>query len=222
MNRAFTLIELMVVISLMVILAMLALPAMNVARKASDNAICVTNLRKVGLGIQGYCLDNDGTLPGPIYQGLIYSFDYPNATLTSFLCSALNGVTPAKGQSVQIPSALCPAYKRRVSSSQWNFAYYAVYRVWTRNNTVLYNGTDLVTPWGHSGTGVNNKPLTWAALVAAVDPAAQWAVRDADCVSYGTYAGLPSTPVHGGYWNQLYFDWHVEALRIADRRSPND
>jgi len=59
MRRAFTLIELLVVIAIIAILAALLLPALERARKSAQMALCISNLRQVGVSVQMY--GNDWT-----------------------------------------------------------------------------------------------------------------------------------------------------------------
>lgn len=63
---AFTLIELLVVISILALLASLLLPALSSARERGRRAICLSNLRQVGIAIQCYASDSEGKMPyGP-------------------------------------------------------------------------------------------------------------------------------------------------------------
>lgn len=59
-GRAFTLVELLVVISILGLLAGLAIPAIGSARRNADTAACQANLRQVFLATQSAATDNGG------------------------------------------------------------------------------------------------------------------------------------------------------------------
>src|SRR5437773_6472705 len=74
-RRAFTLVELLVVIGIIAILIGILLPALNKARAAANRAVCLSNIRQLGVGILMYCNDNHGWFPtcavwevSPAYQ----------------------------------------------------------------------------------------------------------------------------------------------------------
>ena len=63
--RAFTIVELLVVISILGILLALLLPALSRARAASRSAVCAARMHQVGLGWMIYATDNRGVVvPG--------------------------------------------------------------------------------------------------------------------------------------------------------------
>ena len=62
-GRAFTLVELLVVISIIALLVSILLPALSKARESARTVICATNLRNVGMAIIYYADDNNNFLP---------------------------------------------------------------------------------------------------------------------------------------------------------------
>ena len=60
--KAFTLIELLVVVSIIALLVSILLPALNAAREAGRAAVCVSNLRQLGVLVRFYAADHDDRL----------------------------------------------------------------------------------------------------------------------------------------------------------------
>ncbi len=63
MTRAFTLVELLVVISIIALLVALTLPALGSARETARRVKCLANLRGFGQGLEAYLGDSKDVLP---------------------------------------------------------------------------------------------------------------------------------------------------------------
>ncbi len=61
--RAFTLVELLVVVAIIALLISILLPALQKAREAARSAVCQNNLRSAGLGLAYYAEDFNAAMP---------------------------------------------------------------------------------------------------------------------------------------------------------------
>jgi len=87
LRRAFTLLELLVVIAVITILAALLLPAVSRAKESGRAAACISNLHQIGIALQLYVQDNNNRLPFMRDKSLTTTNDLPSpdVVLTNYL-----------------------------------------------------------------------------------------------------------------------------------------
>ena len=106
----FTLVELLVVIAVIAILAGLLLPVLARARLKAQATSCLSNLKQVGMAIQMYADDHDGTLPGPCFNGARASYDQSSSTELIYYIATYLGNPAPSGNTVIANVFVCPGY----------------------------------------------------------------------------------------------------------------
>ena len=124
-NRAFTLVELLVVISIIALMLAILMPSLAKARRLAKNVICQSNLRQIGLGVTAYVNEYKGAIP---YSGK-YVFMNPNnkesknnwiGLLTPYLSGSKTPDTLVYDNGKVSRVWMCPEYK---ASSSNPFSY---------------------------------------------------------------------------------------------------
>ena len=145
-RRAFTLVELLVVVAIIAVLASLLLPALTRAKSQANSAKCLSNLRQLGLTLSVYTSDHGAY---PLYQtGANAAHEDTDSRWFYDLNAYLKQPPlPSSGKyfTVAVPFGgvwLCPAVRpaqpRNYSSSSFSSSYYTVVRA-----SYGYNGYGL-------------------------------------------------------------------------------
>ena len=116
--RAFTLVEMLVVIAIIAVLAGLLLPVIGKAKEQGRSTACLSNLRQIGLALQLYTQENESKMPF-IYDALIST----NATVITNQPPTIDVVLTNHLGSPKIlrcPSDRKDLFARTGSSYSWN------------------------------------------------------------------------------------------------------
>jgi prepilin-type N-terminal cleavage/methylation domain-containing protein/prepilin-type processing-associated H-X9-DG protein len=114
-NRAFTLIELIIVIAIIAILAALLLPAVSRTKELGRSAVCLNNLHQIGIGLQIYVQDNQNFLP-VMYDRPTNNTPPPGPAINQVLLPYVSGVSNI----FQCPSDKLKLFELTGSSYAWN------------------------------------------------------------------------------------------------------
>ena len=223
--QAFTLIELLTVVSIIAVLCALLFPAVGAVRASADSAKCVSNLRQIGTAFRYYSQNNDGLYPAPRggWVGtdpnpLGYSWQLELATYTTAPLPA-NNLYRLKEIPPERNAQYCPGYVRLFPSI----------------TALRDNGLNALGYGMNINLNVGGKDINFGGRInerfkemAIVNPVGAILVGESgdyhlDCSSgwrkitpsksypEGYASGAPER--HHGKGNYLFADNHVEALK---------
>lgn len=118
-QKGFTLVELLVVIAIIALLMSILLPALGRAREMGKRAVCMNQIKQLGLAWNGYCDDNKEKIPiGDVY----YSWTFPNPPFTP---PGIRSPSPAGPQVswCEWPHRLHPTVSRPTYATNYTGAY---------------------------------------------------------------------------------------------------
>jgi prepilin-type N-terminal cleavage/methylation domain-containing protein/prepilin-type processing-associated H-X9-DG protein len=121
-NTAFTLVELMVVISVIAILIAMLLPALGRSLERGRRVSCLDNVRQATLGMIQYSHDNNGDWIGAYERGPVVDMNYLQKFLHAdprlFICPSTKnqlpyGMRTTKSGASSYPDLMTPAFDGR-------------------------------------------------------------------------------------------------------------
>ena len=89
LRRAFTLIEVLVVVAIIALLIATLLPSLAAARVSARRTMSASNLRQIGIGLQMYTQDHKGRMPQTTHGSPMWR---------SWIFSLAGGLNPATGK----------------------------------------------------------------------------------------------------------------------------
>jgi prepilin-type N-terminal cleavage/methylation domain-containing protein len=243
MRAGFTLIELLVVITVIAILAGLLLPALDGAKKKSQETVCISNERQIGLGFTMYASDSMNVFLPLIntVNGVEISYSgggfYPVPTLDenadSFLgCTSEQALTNAQAALMRSPVYMymksvgvfhCPGDTRIMNAPGHGFAYCGY------SKTQNFAGDPSNDYWGMYNTLAKESDVTAPSLTFMFTEDSDWRGFDVNTwtiqwqtdYSYNTKtSGFtwvdPCAMYHIDVNTWLFIDGHVEPHQWRD------
>jgi prepilin-type N-terminal cleavage/methylation domain-containing protein len=220
-KAAFTLLELLVVITIVVVLAALLFALSTSIRRNASSATSVANLRQVGTAIASHASDHNSTLPGPVLSD--HFPRYQNNALSGQLGWLLKEYLTSIPQSdnpqprmfytpeLDYPAAEADAKNPKSRSKP-------TYVVFAKQTDAITGAT--FWPMGNynpNSSGNKTPPMTAAQLAARETRGKPWITEIDQVIRPSTSSyGAEKDPVHGKFRNSLMFDYSVKPIPISD------
>jgi len=127
-TNAFTLVELLVVVSIIAILLAILMPSLQAARNQARRIVCGSNVKQMGLGLVTYANQNDNKMPSHQKTAYIYLWDIATPTI-----DAIARQLGAKDPNSIKKFFYCPSASRQVLTEN------LINRYWQRSKGGSYD-----------------------------------------------------------------------------------
>lgn len=236
-HRAFTLMELLVVISIIALLAAMLLPSIALVRSAARSTRCLAHIRQLPLAVEAYALATDGQL---VLAKIGYGIEKQWETLLADQVPDVLGGADNIGQTVSGTTTRqsivrgCPDFAASINTAtpaalQWTSGYgfnarpMVPYNFWAYNYIWPGVGTEMslaqirdkaqriafgdADDWWMNGLGAGGN---WG----SVTQPREWETSGNRASGF-IKAGMEGYRRHRGMANYAFFDGHAEKLGSA-------
>jgi prepilin-type N-terminal cleavage/methylation domain-containing protein len=220
-KAAFTLMELLVVITIVAVLATLVFSIAGTIRKKASSATSVSNLRQIGTGILTSASDNNGTLPGPVLSDHFprYQNNAISGQLGWLLKEYLSSVPQPDNSQPRMfysPELDYPAAKADAKNPKSRQK--PTYVVFAKQTDAITGTT--FWPLGNynpNSSGNRTPPMTTSQLAARETRGKPWITEIDQIIRPSTSSyGAEKEPPHGKFRNTLMFDYSVKAIPLGE------
>jgi len=231
-RKAFTLVELLVVIGIIAVLIAMLLPALKKAREAALSVNCLSNMRQCYIGFQMYMNDNNGLIPLRRTEGGAEQF-WPN-----FLVGGHDGMGgDGHPKYVNPKVACCPVnfkydeVTQDINGSNCSYGLFDPIAQSEFMKIYFYDGADFWTSthklWTERPGKLKSLGMTPTRAMMLADTImglggweqymnGVWAAE-----ANTSYAGTIQT-IHGERANVIFFDGHGESMTDKQMRYDTD
>src|SRR6266566_8137503 len=121
-RRGFTLIELLVVIAIIGVLVAMLVPALSRAKGKAKNAVCLNQLRQLGMATRMYANDNDNRMPAAeLLPTMQIDAQKPLPRIRDVLGATLSQSANTNGASIfRCPQDNLGMFEKQGSSYEWD------------------------------------------------------------------------------------------------------
>ncbi|MEM6820486.1 MAG: prepilin-type N-terminal cleavage/methylation domain-containing protein [Verrucomicrobiota bacterium] len=215
--KAFTLVELLVVIVILGLLVGLAVPATLKVREKGQEAQCINNLRSLQLANEMYATDNDGVYVAAYTTDSTGSLTqwYSNLEYRDMLASVLD----LDNRFSWSKELLCPvAYQAKENRYDSITASYGINR-----NALITNGG---MSGSNSSSAIRAANISRPSQTVAFADATDWQVKSSALSAWTGREGQQGNSAvayrHNGRCHVVFYDGHVSKLTMAEATAPEN